>query len=330
MKRATNLIPKIICSDNLQLAFYKAQKGKWHKQEVLEYSKCLNENLLVLQKQISSNNIQVGNYHFFTIYDPKERQICAASFPERVLHHALMNICHSIFEKKLIYDTYATRINKGTYKAIEKAKLNTNKNKYFIKFDIRKYFDSINHNLLKQILAKMFKEKQLLSIFNTIINSYNKDTGKGLPIGNLTSQYFANMYLGELDNFVKHKLKLKSYVRYMDDFIVWTNTKAEIAIISSQMEFFLQNKLKLKLKTFFSNKTKHGFTFLSYKLLPNKILLSRKAKRRFKININKYTHLLNNELITQNDFALHTRAFTSFASKAYSKQYRNMIFNNIG
>ncbi len=121
MKRTGNLIREIASFDNLMLAFYKAKKGKGHKSEVIEYANNLKMNLSLLQSQIETGNVNVGNYHYFTIYDPKERLICAASFPERVLHHSIMNICHPVFEKYLIYDTYATRIEKGTYKALERA-----------------------------------------------------------------------------------------------------------------------------------------------------------------------------------------------------------------
>lgn len=127
MKRAGNLMQQIYHFDNLQLAYYKAKKGKEAKIEVINYAKNLNQNLKTLQNQLETGNVDVGNYHFFTIYEPKERKIVASSFAERVLHHAIMNICHPYFEKYLIYDTYATRKNKGTYKALDRAKIFTKK-----------------------------------------------------------------------------------------------------------------------------------------------------------------------------------------------------------
>ena len=145
MKRAGNLIYKITDLNNLYEAFYKASKSKKNKPEVIGYRDDLYQNLIKLQHEITSGNINIGNYHYFTIYEPKKRLICAASFPERVLHHALMNISHPYFENQLISDTYATRINKGTYKAVEKALHYSYRNKYYLKLDIRKYFDSILH-----------------------------------------------------------------------------------------------------------------------------------------------------------------------------------------
>lgn len=326
MKRVGHLIEEISSLENLLLAFYKAKKGKEHKAEIVQYSKNLKGNLKLLQQQIETGGVEVGRYHYFKIYDPKERLICAASFSERVLHHAIMNICHDIFDKKLIHDTYATRINKGTYKALEKAKLNTKKSKYFIKFDIRKYFDSINHDIMKQILNRLFKDRQLLHIFDKIIDSYRVTPNRGLPIGNLTSQYFANIYLGQLDNYVKHHLRIKSYVRYMDDFIVWTNSKAAVKTYGTQIADFIEAELDLQLKIFYSNKTTQGISFLSYRLFPDKILLGKKAKKRFRANVQKLMDLLENQLITQEEYALRVRAYTAFASKAYSKKYRTTVF----
>jgi len=148
MKRTGNLINRIAEFDNLCFAFYKARKGKESKKEVLAYGKYLNSNLIALQKQIISGEVEVGNYHFFPIYDPKERQICAASFSERVLHHSIMNFCHPVFEKQQIFDSYATRLNKGTYSALDRASYFQRKYKWYLKLDIRKYFDSIDHTIL--------------------------------------------------------------------------------------------------------------------------------------------------------------------------------------
>jgi len=327
MKRAGNLIQKISHFDNLQLAYYKAKKGKEAKLEVIKYAKNLTQNLKILQQEIETGNVNVGNYHFFTIYEPKERKIVAASFSERVLHHAIMNICHPYFEKKLIYDTYATRKNKGTYKALDRAKIFTKKNKYFVKFDIRKYFDSIDHTILNKMLECLFKDKILLTIFKKIINSYPKEKGKGLAIGNLTSQYFANRYLGDLDHFIKHTLRIKAYVRYMDDFVIWHNSKDVLINASKQIEIFLKQQLNLVLKYKQLNKSYFGLSFLSYRLFPNKITLTQKAKKRFKTKIKYNYNKLKTKEWTQEQFAEHTRALTAFTAYAYSKKFRNCIIN---
>lgn len=179
---------------------------------------------------------------------PKKRLICAASFAERVLHHALMNVCHTFFDNQQINESYATRPNKGTYKAVEKAKYFSKHYKYYLKLDIRKYFDSISHSILLKKLKTIFKDPDLLEIFRQIIESYHSSEGKGLPIGNLTSQYFANFYLAEFDHFIKQTHRIKPYVRYMDDFILWANSPEKLNKILILITNYLQQYLALSLK----------------------------------------------------------------------------------
>ena len=188
MKRANQLMNSIYDLDNLYLAYWKSKKGKTLKKDFLGYTSNLETNLYKLQNELKTGNVSVGNYKYFTINDPKERIICAASFAERVLHHALMNVCHAVFEKHFIYHTYATRPNKGTHKAINYAKMQAKKYTFYAKLDVRKYFDSIDHTILIKALTRLFKENELFSIFYQIINSYQTSDNKGLPIGNLTCQ----------------------------------------------------------------------------------------------------------------------------------------------
>jgi len=214
MKRRGFLIEQIAQTDNLLLAYYKASKGKHTKHEVIEYEKKLEENISNLQNRLLSNNVHIGDYTYFQIHDPKLRTICAASFSERVLHHAIMNICHPDFEKRLIDTTYASRKNKGTYVAIDRAKKAVRKYEYVGKFDVRHYFDSIDHRILIDMLNSMFKDDNLMQLLEKIISSYHTSKNKGLPIGNLTSQYFANHYLCKFDHYCKENLGVQEYIRY--------------------------------------------------------------------------------------------------------------------
>lgn len=204
---------------NLELAFYKAQKGKVGRLEVAAYRKNLRPNLRKLQEQILAGEVEIGKYNYFTVYDPKKRQICAAPFAQRVLHHALMNVCHPHFEEKQIADSYASRVGKGTYAALERAKAFNRRYSWFLKLDVRKYFDSLDHSMIRIQLRRLFKDRLLLHIFDQITDSYCVEEGRGVPIGNLTSQYFANHYLSPADHFAKEKLKIKAYARYMDDMV---------------------------------------------------------------------------------------------------------------
>lgn len=329
MKRANNLIIKISDLNNLYHAFSKASRAKKNKADVILFQKDLYNNLSVLQKQILLQQIIIGNYNYFTIYDPKKRMICAASFPERVLHHAIMNITHNCFEKIQIYDSYATRLNKGTYKAICRANYFSSKYKYFLKLDIKKYFDSINHDILKNQLQKIFKDKQLLNIFFNIIDSYKTKNNKGIPIGNLTSQYFANHYLAIFDHFVKENLKINGYVRYMDDIIIWHNDVQKLNKISNTISNLLNKELDLQLKYKIINTTKHGLNFLSYRIFVTHIELTSKSKKRFLMKLKKYNENLKHNVWTQSDYQRHALPLFAFTKHASSDGFRKKAMQTV-
>ena len=288
MKRQGQLIEKIAELENLQLAYHKAQKGKAGKIKVFEYGKRLQENLPQLQKQILSGNVKVGNYHYFTIYDPKKRLIYAAPFGQRVLHHALMNVCHPFFEKIQIFASYASRIGKGTYASLKRAKQFNRQYKWFLKLDFRKYFDSLDHTILKKQLNRLFKDSRLLNIFESIIDSYCINQNKGVPIGNLTSQYFANHYLAYADHYVKETLKIRAYVRYMDDLVLWHDNKEFLLNAGARIKAYSENELKLTLKPFCLNRNSQGLPFLGYILYPHKTRLAHRSRIRFIKKLNIY------------------------------------------
>jgi len=223
MKRAGNLIARIADPDNLRLAFLKAAKGKRAHACVSVFAAQLNEQTASLRNEIICGTPDVGHYTFFTIHDPKKRVICAASFRERVLHHAVMNVCEPVFEAYQFHDSYACRVGKGTHAALRRAGFFARRYAWYLKMDIRKYFDSIDHETLRHLLTRRFKDTKVLAIFSRVIESYATAHGKGVPIGNLLSQHWANFYLGLFDHWVKETLRVNGYVRYMDDFILWHN-----------------------------------------------------------------------------------------------------------
>jgi RNA-directed DNA polymerase len=330
MKRTGNLISKIADPDNLRFAFYKAAKGKSYKYGVIEYRRNLGRNLLKLRKELLSGNIDCGNYHYFKIHDPKERNICAAEFSERVLHHAIMLQSHDTFEQYQIYDSYATRIDKGTHKAIFKAKKFNNKYDYFLKLDVRKYFDSIDHNILMKALEKKFKSIEVLAIFKKIIKSYQTNENKGVPIGNLTSQYFANHYLAGLDHFIKEELKIKAYIRYMDDMVLWHSDKEYLKECLFVIKNYLKQKLELDLKIAQLNKTYNGVNFLGYKLKKNFVKLSDNSKKRFVRKMKAYTKMLNAGEWSQGDYQRHVVPLLSYTDYATNiKPFRSLIIDKL-
>jgi hypothetical protein len=281
MRRATHLIPRIADPDNLRFAAWKAAKGKRHAAEILAWSARLEEHIPVLREQILCGQVQVGRYHYFKVYEPKERQICASAFGEQVLHHALMNVCHLYFENALTDDTYASRKGKGTYAAIARARKHTRTYGWYLKLDVRKFFESVHHEVLVGQLARMFKEPALVGIFEQIIHSYAASPSRGLPIGNLTSQYFANHYLSGLDRFVKVQLKMPAYVRYMDDMVCWHHDKGVLKQALEAINDYVEIELRCALKPPALNRCANGLPFLGYHLFPHHMRLLHKSKHRF-------------------------------------------------
>lgn len=322
MKRVGNLMSQIVDYDNIQLAFIKSCRGKQAKQEVIEFRNDYDENISNIRKSLLSGNIQVGNYHYFKIYDPKERLICAASFRERVMHHAIMNVCHQYFERTLIYDTYATRIGKGVYKALDKAKIAASKYQYVAKLDCRKYFDSIDHDILKVKLERLFKDKDLLRLFYKIIDSYQVKDGKGVPIGNLTSQYFANYYLSSLDHKVKEEWQVPIYLRYMDDMLLMENDRTKLKQYVSLVNDYSKNDLKLQLKEPIYRNSKIGVQFLGYIVKPYCLLLNGRSKKRFREKINYYSDCFENNLISETEYQQHILPLLAFTNYANNKSFQ--------
>lgn len=329
MKRAGNLIVQIADPENLRLAYWKAQRGKSRKKEVLEFAGNLDQNLIQIREGILSGKIEIGNYHYFTIFDPKQRRICAASFPERVLHHAIMNVCHQYFEKYQIFDSYASRKEKGTYKALERAQYFHKRNQWYLKLDVRKYFDSIDHEKMMLILERLFKDNNLLELFRRIINSYSVNPLKGLPIGNLTSQYFANHYLAVADHFIKEKLRVKAYVRYMDDMVLWHEDKEMLKGFLQEVQNFLLNKLMLELKPETLNKTAKGLPFLGYRVFSDHLRLSGRSKKRHGKKLEKYFTLFDQGYFTQKEFRDHLLPMVAFTKHAKAYHFRKLKLENI-
>ncbi len=328
MKRAGNLYEAIADPENLRMAFIKAKRGKEFKADVVSYAKNLTKNLSLLRDAILSEDIALGKYHFFTIYEPKERLICAATFSDRVLHHAIINVCHPFFERFQIYDSYATRCGKGQYAALQRGKDFQKKYAWFCKLDVRKYFDSIDHAILPALLAKRFKDRRLLSLFDNIIKSYHTLPGKGLPIGNLTSQYFANFYLAHADHFIKETLKAPAYVRYMDDMVFWGHDITEVKSLRNELTLFLKNKLLLEVKPDCMNRSEKGLPFLGYVLFDRKVRLNKQSKNRFLTKMGQYQSWIEMGIWDQKDFACHVVPLIAFTRHADAHNLRLQHFKD--
>ena len=288
MKRATSLFNQIVSYENVRLAWLKARKGKRSKPVVRNFYKNVNLNLEKVQKNLKSNPPVLSSYTQFTIFDPKERVISVVPFVDRVMHHAIMNVLEPVFERQFIFHAYACRKGKGSHKAVNYAFKKARTHKYFLKLDVRKYFDNIDHLVLKKLLSKIIKDVERLNLLFALIDSYGMvvstgsttASGKGLPIGNLTSQFFANYYLSLLDHYVLEQLKPCGYVRYMDDFLLFDDSKEKLKIFLTQIENFCKNELILELKPPVLGNCKNGASFLGYLIKSDSVKLTQKSRRR--------------------------------------------------
>jgi retron-type reverse transcriptase len=275
------LFDRILDRDNLRLAFSKALQGKRARPEAREFAADLEQNLSRMQSELSSGTLEVGRFRQFVIRDPKERIITAPCFAERILHHAVMNVCEPVFDRWLIDDTFVCRRRKGRLAALQRTLQFAGRFPCFLKLDIRKYFDSVAHARLLQRLERRFKDRKLLALFESIIGNFRGEMGRGLPIGSLTSQHFANFYLGWFDRFVKERLRVPGYVRYMDDMVIWGESTDHLRAILELCSSFLIAELELNLKPPHLNRTAHGMDFLGCRVFPGHIKLNARSPRRF-------------------------------------------------
>lgn len=321
MKRVGNLYHLILEWDNLLEAYRKARTGSSHSPQAVLYAMNLHENLTKLQRSLEAGNPVGGDYHYFTIHDPKERTICAAPFAERVLHHAVMLVLGKRLEQHLIHDTYACRVGKGTKSAVLKAFANTRASTWFLKLDMRRYFDSIDHDVLRRKIREVCKDQDLERLLDRIIGSYSTSEGKGIPIGNLTSQHFANFYLSSFDHHVKEVLRIKRYVRYMDDCVLWASTKEELISCRRALVQYLESELKLGVKYAVVNTTESGVPFLGFLLKSDRILVLRSKRNRLKRTWKNLYWQLRTDRIDQRIFSDRITATLSHLRIAHSRTF---------
>ena len=331
MKRVGCLYPLIAERDNLLLAFAKAQRGKQDKRDVLRFREYLHEELVRMSQELKGGTITVGDYHYFTIHDPKERRICAAPFRERVLHHAIMNLCEPVFERFAIHHSYACRRGKGNHAAVQAAQQFSRCFPWYLKMDVAKYFDRVGHELLLAYLGRLFKDPQLMALFAKIVQSYETEPGLGIPIGNLTSQHFANFYLGLFDHYVLEALRVRGYVRYMDDMLVWGTDKRELQQSLVSIRVFLYEKLGLNVKDSLEIKpVTAGINFLGFRVFPGRIDLGRRARRRFAGKLKQYEGYYQDGYWNEATLARHAEALVGFTRLAEAGGFRRKVIDDLG
>lgn len=282
MKRIGNFYEKVISLDNLQKADELARKGKTKSYGVKVHDKNRNENILQLHKILENKTFKTSDYHIFKIYEPKEREVYRLPyFPDRIVHHAIMNVIEPIWMSVFTDDTYSCIKGKGVHAAVKKLKKDMNDvkgTKYCLKLDIKKFYPNINHDILKSIIRKKIKDKDLLLLLDGII-----DSAPGVPIGNYLSQYFANLYLAYFDHYIKEELKVRYYYRYADDIVILSNNKTHLHFLLNTIRIYFNERLKIEIKRnhqIFPVEAR-GIDFLGYRFYHTHILLRKSIKKRF-------------------------------------------------
>lgn len=341
MKTYKNVFEKIISLENLFAAWDKFQSGKKKKRDVCEFEWELEKNIFQLHRDLKNKTYKHGAYTSFYIQDPKQRHIHKAAVRDRVLHHAVFSVLNPIFEPTFIAHSLSCRVGKGTHKGVEildkttkTVSRNTYKSCFALKCDIKKFFETVDHAILMTLLAKRIKDADAMWILGEIVGGFKSEYSnlfhaKGLPIGNLTSQLFANIYLNEFDQFVKHRLKIKNYVRYTDDFVIVSYDKSFLENLIEPIRKFLRDTLALELhpRKVTIRKLHWGIDFLGYIVLPHHRLLRTKTKQRILRKLRKRVSEYKNGIITKQTLEQSLRSYLGVLSHANTHKFGDELKN---
>lgn len=351
-KQIKNVYKTFCTYENLYQAYLQARKNKRYRDEVLEFSYNVEEELMTLSEELTNHSYKVGAYREFYVLEPKKRLIMALPFRDRIVQWGIYQLLNPEFDRGYILDSYGCRVGKGTLRSVQRlhywlrqvAKENTKY--YYLKLDISKYYYRVDHEILIHILSKKIKDKEMLELLKTIINyegtlfglKLNGDVnnpedrveGKGIPIGNLTSQMFANLYLNELDQYCKRTLGIKYYVRYMDDIIILSDDKAQLHEYKRLIETLLNEKLKLNLnKKTAIRPIALGIEFVGYRLWPTHVKIrkstSKKMRKRLKYVKKQYER---NELPFEKVNAT-VQSYMGILKHCNSFRLQNKIFSEL-
>lgn len=283
MKTHTDIFEEACSFKSLLAAYNRARRGKGSREEVARFGWRLEAKLLALREELLGGTYVHGVYRHFVINDSKRREIKAAPFRDRVVHQAVTAALEPHFDRGFIFDTYACRRGKGTHAALKRFEHYARASRYALSMDISKYFASVNHATLFSLLKRKVRDTRMLELCRMIIASSEDTPGRGIPIGNLTSQLFANVYLGQLDHYAKHTLRLRRYVRYMDDIVILHDDKAVLHEVKQAIAAFAGSTLGLSLhpRKVQVSPTSAGIYFLGYHIFPHHRLLRQSTVKRF-------------------------------------------------
>ncbi len=347
MKRVGGLWPQIVEYANLLSAYRKARRGKATRPAVARFVLDLETNLFNLQQALVEHRYRPGGYRLFKIYDRKPRQIAAAPFRDRVVHHALMNVVEPLLDRRFIHDCYACRKGKGVHAAVDRYQKWAQQYAFALKVDIQRYFPSIDHINLKNKLRRLIKDPDVLWLFDIIIDSAPKQNGcatlfpgddlitlmqrrTGLPIGNLTSQFFGNLYLNDLDHYLKEHCGVKAYLRYVDDFVLLDNERACLWALKAEIDRYLEKeRLRLHPNKAQVVRTCDGVNVLGFRVFPDHRRLRRDCGYRYLRRLKIYAKRYEAGLCELSDIRASVASWIGHACHADSWGLRRALLGSV-
>lgn len=343
MRVYSKLFNKILDAENLFSAWDEFKCGKRNRLDVLAFEENLEQNIFDLHRDLISKKYKHGAYSSFYIYDPKLRHIHKATVRDRVLHHAIFKILNPIFEPTFISHSFSCRVGKGTHKGVDvldrilrSISGNYTRTAYALKCDVRKFFDSVDHAILIQLLRRKIKDADTLWLMEEIIGSFTGKssdlfTRRGLPIGNLTSQLFANVYMNEFDQFMKKELKIGNYVRYTDDFIAVSESEDFLKELIPKIQDFLRGHLNLELhpSKVTIGKYRRGVDFLGYVSFPHYRSLRKRTERRMIRKLDEKIEMVKKGQITNESLRQTLQSYLGALSHATARRLSRNLSNRV-
>lgn len=348
-KTLAHLWPQVTSWENLLVAYRKCRRRKRYKTPACRFDFAWEQALLELQRDLTSGAYRHGPYRHFYVHEPKRRKISAAPFRDRVVHHALVNVLEPIFEKKFVFDSYACRRGKGTHRAIRRAQAFLRRHEYYCQTDIVRFFPNIDHGVLMELLKRTIRDRHVLGLIERILASgedvlRNEATPsyfsgddllavlrpRGLPIGNLTSQFFANVFLDPIDHFIKEQLRVPGYVRYADDLLLFGPSKEFLWDRRERLsERLAQLRLRLHRDKTVIRPARCGLQFLGFKVFPDTRRLTQDGLRRFNRHLRRLRWLYQNGLVSFEFIRASLRAWTAHAQHANSTAIRRHVWRRV-
>ena len=344
MKRIGNLWPQITSWENLMEAARAAARAKRKRPDVARFLHELEPNLCELQRELEEGSYRPGGYRTFWINDPKPRQISAAPFRDRVVHHALIRVLEPVFEPRFTAHSFASRKGFGQHRALRLARGACRQYRYVLKCDIRKYFPSIDHAILMDLIARTIKCSKTLELAGLIIDGSNRqeevlhyfpgdslftpfERRRGLPIGNQTSQFFANVYLNPLDHFVMRELRPGLYLRYVDDFVLFGQDKRELGLMAQRIRAFLEGlRLSPHERKFRIYRCDEGLTLLGWRFAPGQVRLARPNVVRMRRRLKKMADMYHAGRLPLERVRCRVQAWLGHAAFGDTWRLRQLLF----